>query len=77
MKINGSVNSDDLVRNCNEAMRAGIDFPTLWHTVIKSHPTVAGAPVQRTDGNRTYLEIPLLRGDWLIVDMEGRTVGCR
>jgi hypothetical protein len=77
MKINMSANSDDLVRNCSEAMRRGIDFPTLWHTVIKPHPTVVGVPVQRLDGNRTYLEIPLLRGDWLVVDTEDRTVTVR
>jgi hypothetical protein len=68
---------NDLVRSCNTAMRSGVDFPTLWHTVIKPHPSVAGAPVQRLDGGRTYLEIPLLRGDWLVVDTAGRTVSLR
>jgi hypothetical protein len=70
-------NAQDLVRKCNEAMCSGVDFPTLWHTVIKSHPTVAGVPVQRSDGNCTFLEIPLLRGDCLVVDTEGRTVSLR
>jgi hypothetical protein len=69
--------SDDLVRHCNEAMRSGLDFPTLWHTVIKAHPSVVGVPVQRLDSNRTYLEIPLLRGDWLVVDTDGRTASLR
>jgi hypothetical protein len=58
-------------------MRNGVDFPTLWHTVIRPHPAVVGMPVQRMDGNRTYLEVPLLRGDWLVVDTEERTVGVR
>jgi hypothetical protein len=39
--------------------------------------TVIGPPVQRLDGNRTYLEVPLLRGDWLVVDNELRTVSVR
>ena len=77
MNMTTSANSDDLVRNCNDAMRSGVDFPTMWHTIIKPHPTVVGVPVQRLAENRTYLEIPLLRGDWLIVDIEGRTVGVR
>lgn len=77
MSINGFTNSDDLVRSCNEAMRSGIDFPTLWHTIIKPHPTVIGVPVQRLDGSRSYLEIPLLRGDWLVVDTENRTISLR
>ena len=67
----------DLLRKCNDAMCSGVDFPTLWHTVIKPHPAVAGVPVQRWDGVRTYLEIPLLRGDCLIVDTEARTVHLR
>jgi hypothetical protein len=70
-------NAQDLLWKCNEAMRSGVDFPTLWHTVIRPHPTVAGVPIQRSDGNRTYLEISLLRGDCLVVDTEGRTVSLR
>jgi len=68
---------DDLLQRCNEAMRDGVDFPTLWHAVIKPHPSVVGVPVQRVDGNRTYLEIPLLRGDWLVVDTDRRMVSLR
>jgi hypothetical protein len=71
------MSAQELVMKCNDALRSGADFPTLWHTIIKSHPTVAGVPVQRWDGRRTYLEIPLLRGDCIIVDMEGRTVSLR
>jgi hypothetical protein len=68
---------NDLVENCNRAMHNGVDFPTLWHTVIKPHPAVVGVPVQRLDGNRSYLEIPLMRGDRLRVDTAGRTVTLR
>ncbi len=80
--INGATNfntsgAHDLLRKCDEAMRSGIDFPTLWHTVIKPHPTVVGVLIQRSNGNRTYLEVPLLRGDCLVVDTEGRTVNLR
>jgi hypothetical protein len=71
------MSTSDLVQKCNEAMRLGVDFPTLWHTIIKPDPSVMGPPVQRLDGNRTYLEIPLLRGDWLIIDNEARTAGVR
>jgi hypothetical protein len=71
------MSTSDLVQKCNEAMRLEVDFPTLWHTIIKPDPSVMGPPVQRLDGNRTYLEIPLLRGDWLVIDNEARTVGVR
>lgn len=71
------MNPNHLVQKCNEAMRLGVDFPTLWHTIIKPHPSVIGPPVQRLDGNRTYLEIALLRGDRLVIDSEARTVSIR
>ncbi len=58
-------------------MQGGADFPTLWHTVIKAHPAVSGVPVQRCEGSRAYLEIPLLRGDWLVVDCDARMVALR
>jgi hypothetical protein len=71
------MNAHELVTKCNIALHDGVDFPTLWHSIIKPHPTVAGVPVQRWDSNRTYLEIPLLRGDSIVVDMEARTVSLR
>lgn len=63
----------DLLQECTEAMRSGVDFPTLWNTIIKPHPAVSGMPVQRTDSDgRPYLEIPLLRGDWLVIDFDAK-----
>jgi len=52
----------DLVRFCVAAHRAGADFPTIWHTLLKGHPLVAGIPIQRLDGTRSMLEIPLITG---------------
>jgi hypothetical protein len=68
---------EDLLSRCREAMRRGADFPTLWHSVIKAHPAVSGVPVQRCEGSRAYLEVPLLRGDWLVVDCDARMVALR
>ena len=56
-------------------MRSGMDFPTLWHTIINRHPSVAGVPVQKiTDDYRSYVEVPLLRGEWLIDDFDAKVV---
>ena len=52
----------DLVRFCVAARRAGADFPTIWHTLLKGHPLVAGIPIQSFDGTRSMLEIPLITG---------------
>jgi hypothetical protein len=53
------------------------DFPTLWYAIIKPDPNVVGPSVQRLDGDRTYLEIALLRGDWLVIDNEAMIVSIR
>jgi len=67
----------DLARKCNEAMQAGIDFPTMWNTIIKRDAMVVGVPVQRLDGNHAYLEVPLLRGNWLVIDNEKKIAHLR
>ena len=38
---------------------------------------VVGVPVQRLDGKHAYLEIPLLRGDWLVIDNEKKIASLR
>ena len=62
----------DLVRICNEAMSKGIDFPTIWHEIIKGHPFVGSGPIQRHDGAKAYLEIRLLNGQSLILETDGK-----
>jgi len=63
----------DLVQKCNEAMRLGVDFPTLWHTIIKPDPDVIGPPVQRLDGSR--IGQPALMGNLIINNiLQGATV---
>lgn len=71
------MSAQELVARCNAALTTGIDFPTLWHTVIKPHPTVAGVPIQGWIGDRTCLEIPLLRGDRLVIDTDRRVASLR
>jgi len=69
---------DDLVQKCREAMDGGVDFPTLWHTIIKPHPAVAGVPVQQLDdAQRPYIEIPLIRGDRLVINFDAKIVHLR
>jgi hypothetical protein len=60
----------DLVKSCNDARGRGADFPTVWHTVLKGHPLVAGIPRQRMNGSIFLLEIPLITGHCLVYDGE-------
>jgi hypothetical protein len=67
-----------LVQRCTEALRSGLDFPILCHTIIKAHPDVAKPPVTRLDNDgRPHFEIALVRGDWLVVDLEAKLVRLR
>jgi hypothetical protein len=58
----------DLLTDCAEAMRQGADFPTVWNTVIKTHPSVMGPPVQHLDGDRAQLRVRLISGQRLVFD---------
>jgi hypothetical protein len=49
----------ELARTCEAAARGGADFPTIWQSILKSHPLVAGLPIQRLEAGRPLLEIPL------------------
>jgi hypothetical protein len=69
--------SDELVTKCTEAMNFGLDFPTIWETMLKPSPRVLGVPIQRLEGTRTYLEVPLVRGDYLVIDIDAKEVRLR
>jgi hypothetical protein len=65
----------DLVRFCAAARRAGADFPTIWNTLLKGHPLVAGIPIQSLDGTRSILEIPLVTGHRITYEPDVREFG--
>ena len=58
----------DLAKTCTELVRKGEDFPTVWSTLLKRHPLVAGIPHSKVEGARTVLEIRLITGERLIFD---------
>jgi hypothetical protein len=60
----------DLARKCSLAAADGADFPNVWNSVLKPHPTVAGLPVQRIDGSRSFLDIPLMSGHRIVYEAE-------
>jgi len=57
----------NLVERCTEAAH-GADFPTVWHTVLKRDPLVAGIPRQRMAGAKSVLEVPLITGQCILYD---------
>jgi hypothetical protein len=58
----------ELVERCTQARRHGADFPTVWQTVLRGNPLVAGIPRQRVEGARSLLDIPLITGQSVVYD---------
>ncbi|MCG7506032.1 hypothetical protein [Mesorhizobium retamae] len=60
-----------LLTKSNSALSEGLDFPTIWQTVLKRHPYVAGLPIQDKNELGPFLKIPLITGGFLISDARG------
>jgi len=65
----------ELLQKCIAAAQAGADFPLVWRTVLKGHPLVLGAPIQRLDGDRPVLEVRLITGQRLLHGIQGFALG--
>jgi hypothetical protein len=65
--------ASQLARKCATATLNGASFPTVWHSILKAHPAIAGVPIQRLENGRALLEIPLLTGQRIVYDAEGRS----
>ena len=59
--------SQQLLAAVRAAAEGGADFPTIWNTILRRHPLVAGSPVQRIDGTTALLDVPLILGRRLVV----------
>ena len=66
--------AEELTRLCNEAHAQGADFPTIWRTVLSTHPWICGLPRQvRMDGE-PVLEAGLLTGQRVLFRSGGFTL---
>jgi hypothetical protein len=61
---------DHLIERCYAAKAGGMDFPTLWHQVLKPHPLVIGPPVQTVRDGRICMEVRLITGGTIAFDTE-------
>jgi hypothetical protein len=68
------MNKAELVQRCQAGQAAGMDFPTLWNEVLKSHPLVIGPPVQTVRDGRIRLEVRLITGTAIAFDTETRQI---
>jgi hypothetical protein len=60
----------DLIVLCRARQADGLDFPTLWHEVLKSHPLVIGPPVQTVRDGRIRMEVRLITGSAIAFDSD-------
>ena len=60
----------DLIKRCRAGQATGMDFPTLWHEVLKPDPLVIGPPVQTVREGRIRMEIRLITGGAIALDSE-------
>jgi hypothetical protein len=64
----------ELLAKCRTAQAAGMDFPTLWHDVLKTSPLVIGPPVQTVRAGRIQLETRLMTGGYIAFDSESKEI---
>ncbi len=62
---------NELLHRCIAARRDGVDFPAVWHSILKGHPMVMGVPVQRLHSDFAVLEIRLITGQRIVLDQQG------
>jgi hypothetical protein len=60
----------DLVLRCRAGQADGMDFPTLWHEVLKADPLVIGPPVQTVRDGRIRMEVWLISGGAIAFDSD-------
>ena len=62
----------ELLRQCREAHARGVDFPTIWNSLLRPHELVVGLPIQDMGGGRAQLLIQLVTGQRLVFDSASR-----
>jgi hypothetical protein len=64
--------TNGFVQLCNELVRKGEDFLTVWNTVLRGNAVVAGIPQSRLEGKRPVLEVWLITGERLVFDSQAK-----
>jgi hypothetical protein len=57
---------DDLLAICVAERARGVDFPTLWNTVLKASRLVVGNPIQVHEDGKPTLKIRLVTNQALL-----------
>lgn len=55
----------DLLHQCELARGRGSDFPTIWLTILRTHPLVTGLPGHEVRNGEALIVVRLLTGEKL------------
>lgn len=58
----------ELLAACLAAQRTGQGFASIYQTIIMPHRLFGGRLKSETDGARTWLAVPLIRGGTLVYE---------
>jgi len=61
---------EHLIERCRAGKADGMDFPTLWHEVLKPDPLVIGPPIQTARDGRIRMEVRLITGGAIAFDTD-------
>jgi hypothetical protein len=62
--------ADELLAECIRAAERGADFRTIWRDILRIHPLTDGPVIERAEGAREWLEVPLTSGQRLVYHRE-------
>jgi len=61
---------EDLASLCAIALAVGLDFGTIWRSILRVHPLVASRLIW-APGRRSSAVVPLITGHSLVIDPAG------
>ena len=57
--------ADSLVEQCTQAARDGVEYRTIWDSILSKHNLVASPPVKIFEDELPHLDVKLRNGYWL------------
>jgi hypothetical protein len=58
--------ADRLVRECTLARSHGVDFPTVWATILQPSRLTVGRPIQAFVDGRPVLQVRLVTNEYIV-----------
>lgn len=58
--MSSSRDAHELLARCEDARKAGSDFPTIWRTILSKHPLVSELPRNEVRDDEVIILVRLL-----------------